>query len=95
LALTHQGQEGAQSGSVACTGIELDSGPKQSRLIEALKALSLAFKALSLVFSALSCSVSLSICSLSLCTRKISFSTCKISFSIRILSILKACMRVS
>jgi hypothetical protein len=79
--LTHQGQEGIQSGSVDVTGIELDSGGKQSRLIEALKAFSLAF-------SALSCSISFSIRALSLLTRKISFSVCCILIA-------SSCMRLS
>lgn len=52
---TDQGEEGLQSGSVAGRGIALDSGGKQSSLMEALKAFSLAF-------SSLSCAISLSSC---------------------------------
>ena len=64
-----QGEEGPQSGSVGGGGVELDSGGKHSRLIEALKAFSLAF-------SSLSCAISISIClvrcSISLVRRSIS-----------------------
>jgi hypothetical protein len=49
-----QGEEGPQSGSVGGGGVELDSGGKHSRLLEA-------FKDLQLAFSALSCAISLSI----------------------------------
>jgi hypothetical protein len=50
-----QGEEGPQSGSVGGGGVELDSGGKHSRWMEA-------FKALDLAFSALSCAISISIC---------------------------------
>ena len=50
-----QGKQGPQSGSVGGGGVELDSGGKHSRLIEA-------FKDLHLAFSALSCSISISSC---------------------------------
>ena len=63
--LGHQVEEGPQSISVCCGGIELDSGGKQCCLIKTLKALSLAF-------SRLSCSVSLSICFLR-CSASLSF----------------------
>jgi hypothetical protein len=43
-----QGEEGPQSGSVGGGGVELDSGAKHSRMMEALKAFSLAFSSLSL-----------------------------------------------
>ena len=88
MSLTHQGQEGIQSGSIDVTGIELDSGGKQSRLIEALKAFSLAF-------SALSCSVSFSIRKVSFSIRALSLLTRKISFSVCCILIASACMRVS
>ena len=55
---TDQGEEGLQSGSVAGRGIELDSGGKQSLLMEALKAFSLAFSSLSCAVSRFSCSIS-------------------------------------
>jgi len=50
-----QGKEGPQSGSVGGGGVELDSGGKHSRCMEA-------FKASHLAFSALSCAISISIC---------------------------------
>ena len=64
-----QGEEGPQSGSVDGGGVELDSGGKHSRCMEA-------FKALHLAFSALSCAISISVClvrcSISLVCRSIS-----------------------
>ena len=77
--LRHQVEEGPQSISVCCGGIELHSGGKQCCLIKALKALSLAF-------SRLSCSISLSICFIR-CTASLSFCLercliCSISSSI-------------
>ena len=59
--LAQQIQEGLQSGAVGIGGIELDSGGKHSRLMESLKAFSLAFSCLNLAVSCLSCSVSFSI----------------------------------
>lgn len=72
-----QGEEGPQSGSVGGGGVELDSGGKHSRLIEALKAFSLAF-------ASLSCAISLSS---SLVRRSICFVRCSISRTGRQLSI--------
>ena len=76
-----QGEEGPQSLSVAGGGVELDSGGKHSRCMEASKALCLAF-------SSLSCSVSLLICSISLLKANIRVSK---SGSRRQLSIDKNC----
>jgi hypothetical protein len=72
-----------ESGSVGVGGIELDSGGKQSSLMEALKAFSLALICLSR-------SVSFSIRSLSLLTSKISFLICSLSLLICSDSRLKA-----
>jgi hypothetical protein len=75
--LAQQIQEGLQSGAVGIGGIELDSGGKHSRLMESLKAFSLAISCLNLAVSCLSC--------------KISFSICSVSFSIRfVLSLLRS-----
>ena len=64
-----QGEEGPQSGSVGRGGVELDSGGKHSRCMEA-------FKTLHLAFSALSCAISISIslvrCSISRTGRQFS-----------------------
>jgi hypothetical protein len=77
--LSHQVEEGSQSGSVGFGRVELYSGGKQCCLIKTLKALSLAF-------SRLSCSVSLSICFIR-CSASLSFCLercliCSISSSI-------------
>jgi hypothetical protein len=56
-----QGEEGPQSGLVGGGGVELDSGGKHSRCMEAFKAFSLALSVLSCAFSALSCAISISI----------------------------------
>ena len=68
-AAANQGQEGLESGPVGPGTIELDSGGKQSRLMEALKAFSLAVSRLS--------------CSVSLLTRKMSLSIGLVLPSIR------------
>ena len=64
-----QGEEGPQSGSVGGGGVELDSGGKHSRCMEA-------FKAFHLALSASSCAISISVCfvrcSISLVCRSIS-----------------------
>jgi predicted transcriptional regulator len=64
-----QGEEGPQSGSVDGGGVELDSGGKHSRCMEA-------FKAFHLALSASSCAISISVCfvrcSISLVCRSIS-----------------------
>ena len=71
-----QGEEGPQSGSVGGGGVELDSGGKHSRCMEAFKAFHLALSALSCAFSALSCAISISIslvrCSISRTGRQLS-----------------------
>ncbi len=64
-----QGEEGPQSGSVAGGGVELDSGGKHSRCMEAFKALDLAFSAFS---CAISSSSSLVRCSISRTGRQFS-----------------------
>jgi hypothetical protein len=72
-----EGKQGLEPGSIDVLGIELDSGGKHSRLMESLKAFSLAFSCLNLAFSCLSC--------------KISFSICTVSFSISfVLSLLRS-----
>jgi hypothetical protein len=76
--LTHQGEEGLQSGSVDFCGLELDSGGKQCCLIKALKASSLALSFASLAFSRLSCSVSFSICFVLSSICSICFSICSL-----------------
>jgi hypothetical protein len=86
--LTHQGEEGLQSGSVDFCGLELDSGGKQCCLIKALKASSLALSFASLAFSRLSCSVSFSICF-------VLSSICSICFSIRSLFCLSRKIAIS
>jgi hypothetical protein len=60
--LRRQVEEGPQSISVCCGGIELHSGGKQCCLIKALKALSLAFSRLSCSISFSSCFIRHSLC---------------------------------
>jgi hypothetical protein len=74
--LIQEGKKGLEPGSVGACRVELDSGGKHSRLMEALKAFSLAFSRLSCSVSFLTSKISFSIRSLSFLTRKISISVC-------------------